>query len=124
MWPVPSRDWPFGYRVAFLLANVGAILFLAGCASFLAWNAGLRTMSANCDALDEEKCNPSRASSSFCCDQYAGWHCNGGGRPADSPYPGRCEYSGEQDHGPAYWCGGPLGCRYGAAPDGGRDAGH
>ena len=102
-----------------LIATVTAsLLALAGCASFLAWNAGHHTQTADCSGLDEEKCNPSRASSSFCCDQYAGWHCTTG-KPADSPYPGRCEYSGEEDHGHTAWCGGPLGC--GAVPDGGRD---
>jgi hypothetical protein len=84
------------------------LLALAGCASFMAWNQGKRTQTADCTGLDEERCGKD------CCDNHLGVTCNPW---ADG---GRCEYTGEADHQPAVWCGGPLGC-VGASPDGGRD---
>jgi hypothetical protein len=107
--------------VNLLRAVLAADLALTvSCAAFMAWNAGKSTMTVDCTGLDEVKCNPLKTSSSFCCDQHLGWSCNPAGKAADSPYPGQCEYTGDDRTDSPVWCGGPLGC-VGAVPDGGRD---
>lgn len=93
-----------------------SLLSLAGCALFLPAKS---TMTAMCDGLDEQKCNPLKTSSSFCCDQAHGWNCNPAGKAKDSPYPGQCEYDGSDGQEPTTWCGGPLGCEGAKRPDAG-----
>lgn len=107
-----------------------ALAGIAGCASFMAWNAGKpHVFTPMCDGLDEEKCNPLRTSSSWCCDQHLNWNCNPFGTPADSTQPGRCEYSGpsQENQGDTTTnapgsCGVPLGCEGARRPtDAGGD---
>jgi hypothetical protein len=94
-------------------------LSLAGCAIFAPAKSA---MTPDCSGLGEQKCNRLKTSSSFCCDQSHGWECNFGGKAADSPYPGQCEYDGSDSQQPTTWCGGPLGCEGARRPDAG-DAG-
>ena len=98
----------------------GVLLLCVGCASFMRWNAGKSTMTADCTGVDEITCNTTKTSSSFCCDGHAGWSCNPFGTPVDSKTPGRCEYTGDDAVDTPTWCGGPLGCEGVKRP---RDAG-
>lgn len=99
------------------MRRVLAILALSSCAWWAKIDPPNKAhMTPDCTGVDEQTCDPNRASASFCCDQHAGWNCNPWATPP------RCEYTGESDPNmPVPFCG-PLGC--GAAPDGGRDAGH